>query len=512
MKFKRRRKLMNRLQQNVTTSGSHSIRGINYVGIASSILCVLFLFSNIYGQGSIFRRQKAESKEIPINTVGAPIVPKPVETTNGSTITVSGNKLPVNICTVAFKREEIKPEPNPFASFLSILVKIAGSVSAASGENVPIMCEMEKEISYPDNDAKQIYFQLKSLRTNLVQNNQKIVLEVGTQFSDTGKTLDNFVKCKSDECSEENFATGEDTLKEKIKNLLATPVPSTQTTEQQLLTASKLIAERYKKQSTEEEVKFIETVNSLIDCFTAELERIKQTREAILAARVEFTKARDALEALDDFNSQNVKTLPNGRKRPDPFVYKKLLPADNNAKVTGTVSCANFLTKQASGDMIPFTVSYQNIPVATVSAGVLFSSLGKKQIAVQPFKTGVDSNGVPTFRTVFAETDMTNFQTIPFSFMNFYISGTPKRNLNFAVGVGVNPNNGKTQIEYFTGPSIGFKNLYIQAGAHFGRQQELSGGFNIGDTVPNGFPSALPIVRRYVAKFAIGISYKIPLP
>ena len=85
-------------------------------------------------------------------------------------------------------------------------------------------------------------------------------------------------------------------------------------------------------------------------------------------------------------------------------------------------------------------------------------------------------------------------------------------NLNLTAGIGLNPNNGKNQLEYFVGSAIGIKNAYVQVGSHIGRFQELGGGFNIGDTVPDKFPQTVPLERRYTAKLGIAISYKIPLP
>src|SRR5262249_50866000 len=151
-------------------------------------------------------------------------------------------------------------------------------------------------------------------------------------------------------------------------------------------------------------------------------------------------------------------------------------------KVSGTVTCTNFFTKQVSVDPIPFTVTYHDIPFASVTMGVLFTTLNKREIGTSPVRTGTAADGTPTFRNTFAETDHAANQIVPFSFFNVYLSGTRRLNLNFTSGVGINPNNGSNQAEFFVGGAIGFKNVYVQFGGHIGRWQELGGGFVLGET------------------------------
>lgn len=121
------------------------------------------------------------------------------------------------------------------------------------------------------------------------------------------------------------------------------------------------------------------------------------------------------------------------------------------------------------------------------------------------------TNGTPTFRATFAETDRANSQIVPFSFFNVYLTGTRRMNLNLTGGIGVNPNNGANQPEFFLGGALGLNNAYVQVGGHVGRWQELGNGFLIGETVPASFPG-VPIERRYTMRLGIGISYRLPLP
>jgi hypothetical protein len=133
-----------------------------------------------------------------------------------------------------------------------------------------------------------------------------------------------------------------------------------------------------------------------------------------------------------------------------------------------------------------------------------------KQIGINPVSTGTAADGTSTFRLTFTETDRADGQLVPFTFYNYRFWGGRKFNLNGSGGVGVNPNNGSAQVEFFFGGSLGFNNVFLQLGGHVGRWQELGGGLVIGDAVPAVIP--VPIERRYTVRPSVGVSYKLPLP
>jgi hypothetical protein len=77
-------------------------------------------------------------------------------------------------------------------------------------------------------------------------------------------------------------------------------------------------------------------------------------------------------------------------------------------------------------------------------------------------------------------------------------------------GIGINPYNNSTQIEYFVGPSFTTHNVYLSVGTHIGRYQNLGGGFSIGSPVPAGWTTNTPVptTLSYTAHLGIGITYK----
>src|SRR5262249_45915394 len=93
---------------------------------------------------------------------------------------------------------------------------------------------------------------------------------------------------------------------------------------------------------------------------------------------------------------------------------------------------------------------------------------------------------------------------------HLFLYGTRANSVNFSGGVGINPYNSTTQIEYFIGPSLLSHNFYFSVGTHIGRFQDLGGGFKIGSPVPAGFGTAVPTTLRYTAHLAFAIQYRIP--
>lgn len=441
----------------------------------------------------LFRRASGGTETITISKVPAESIPKPLAVNNDTVVTIKVVKTPTTTCAVATKREELEPEPNPFAQFLKIISGLG--VFGIAGINGDNLCPTPSGLVVPnDSEARQVEKSIANIRQSLLRSNQDME-QFKTQYEETAMKINDLTACKNNLCADEPTFNGAKTrLQTDIQGRLKAPLPVLESTELQIASLKKVLSDRYKNAGGPNEEMWINSVNERLDCFGSNLESIRQLRDALASLKADFEKFHDLLEAHQT-----------------SLEFSKQLPADGNAKVTGTVTCTNFFTKQPVGDPVPFTITYQNLPRATVSAGILISSLNKRQVGTQPLRTGTAPDGTPTFRVVFAETDKAEVQVVPFSFFNYYLSGTRKLNLNLTGGVGLNPNNGSNQVEFFVGGALGFKNLYLQIGGHIGRWQELGGGFLIGETVPAMFP-AVPIERRYSMKPAIGISYRLPLP
>ena len=77
---------------------------------------------------------------------------------------------------------------------------------------------------------------------------------------------------------------------------------------------------------------------------------------------------------------------------------------------------------------------------------------------------------------------------------------------HLTAGMGINPNNGANQPEFFLGLALGFNRFLIHPGVHFGRMQSLGGGFTPGTAVGSGITP--PINWSYHAAFSIGFSVR----
>ena len=169
---------------------------------------------------------------------------------------------------------------------------------------------------------------------------------------------------------------------------------------------------------------------------------------------------------------------------------------------------------QATTDAITYAVLYQNVPRVTVSAGLLTTFLPKKIIGIQAV-AGSSSTSTNYFKV----TDSSRAQVFPMAFVNLRTGGAklttwpgePENELVIAnsvsAGIGINPNTGTNQAEFFLGDAVSFGRVYVHLGAHFGRTESLGGGFQL-DTPTNGATSA-PINWNYHVAFSIGLSVRL---
>jgi len=196
------------------------------------------------------------------------------------------------------------------------------------------------------------------------------------------------------------------------------------------------------------------------------------------------------------------------------------LASDYGAADAGSISCSSDTTPAvATTDAINYSVTFQNVPAFTVSSGLLTTFLQKNVYGVtQQLDT---TTTPPSTDTVFVVTDSARASVFPMAYVNYRTGrpalktwwGEPYNELiiahNVSAGIGINPNTGTNQVEFFAGDAISFGRVLIHAGAHFGRTQSLAGGFSLGK-VPSGFSgTTAPVEWGYHPAFAIGLSVRI---
>jgi hypothetical protein len=254
------------------------------------------------------------------------------------------------------------------------------------------------------------------------------------------------------------------------------------------------------------------SIMGLLDQVNAQLSPLRSNYESVNAAR---TLARAFLGAIEGVEIQ----VREAKNETDPFTQDLSLLEYSQQAASTTLTCTNSITGKPATSVLPVNVQYRRKFPVSASVGALVTSTDKRKLGTTQIRTGTDANGAPTFLNTFAEIDRSSYQIAPFVFGNwelFSLDGKGKFQpskyaLNFSAGIGVNPNSGSNEVEYFIGPSFTLDRFIVHVGDHYGRfQKGFSGGFAVGDTVPANFGVA-PIEREYRHGFGIAITYRLPL-
>jgi hypothetical protein len=216
------------------------------------------------------------------------------------------------------------------------------------------------------------------------------------------------------------------------------------------------------------------------------------------------------------------------------------VPRAKSGTLTGSITCLNRLDNtKVTLDTMPYSVTYQKVPLIGFSTGILFSPIPKQIFGTETVK---DTSTTPpvttpptpigTFSQV-ALTDSASAQVVPFSFLSLRVlpgwsyrkpanAGNSLYNTHPRIarflskrvftggltgGFGVNPNSGTADPEYFAGIFGSVDRLMFHAGWDRGRIQTLNGQFKLGDVVPDG--TTIPTSHHFIGKFAGAISVRL---
>jgi hypothetical protein len=440
----------------------------------------------------------------------------PLQVPNSSLVVIRViNKSPFDDCVLGdIKTTEIKPS-DPIVSILQMLTKaVSGPLpSALSDKSESIGKKTTK------TPADSLYLDLKAMQKKLTDKADEATSTVQTNYAAAVNVDQLFSKPpRSNSEYNSNSAESIGAIEQTLKDRLADGEPSLESEQlQQAIFRDRLkdILTKGPQGTVTEIAQDKETISddaTLFDSISGQIAGIKANYDAVSAAHVQFRAILSFLYQVD-----------NAVKKSSPNPFQKDIPILPFVQQTAstTVACSNSYSKKATPQQIPVTILYQKDPALSVSVGPLLSTIEKQKLGTTPVSTGLDSSGKPTFKSEFAIVDHAPVQVVPFAFLNYRLYDfSDKENpaklrpvtLNASLGVGVNPNSGTNEPEFFAGMAIGFKKLMVQLGDHIGRfQQGFTGGFNVGDTVPANFPSTLPIHKVYRNGFGIALSYRLPL-
>lgn len=433
----------------------------------------------------------AQTLELDV-TATAP-APRELVVADRAAVTVAVRKNLFHLCEVQTKSEALPTPPHPVAQILGALGGIVGAAGARGGEPAPASDPLGAQVEL-------LVVEIDQASTRLDE-----------QMADVqalAERLPESVACGGapDPCADAAAASAAlRALADRIAATPSTPIASTAQLSSRLAELSKAAVARSVKH---------DEVEALPRIF-ARLRTAQERLDVAGARRAALVKARDALLIV--------------RHRvlgfaPSPVLAVPLTPS-TNTRTVATVSCANVVTGQpaiytrAAGVVVeqpiaPLagTVIYRGRTWATVTAGVLASSVDKREIGVEQVRRA--EQPAATIERRVGVVDDGASQLVPFTFFNLVVPGLsgPRGYLAASVGFGLNPNNGPVHAEYFAGGAIGLgRFVAITAGVHFGARMEPDNGFAVGDVLPSNV-TFVPTRRVREPGFAIALSYGLPLP
>jgi len=245
-------------------------------------------------------------------------------------------------------------------------------------------------------------------------------------------------------------------------------------------------------------------VQPWLNQFSQGLDDVNAVGSTYLDYLSDLLRARAGLkQALDELQSAK-----------PPYTSQDIhLRAFSNKQVSLTLSCKDDISSAPSADNVIFTAYYVKLPVFDLSAGVIFSLLGRHQIGTAS-QTAAQSAAAQDPNGTFAVTDSSSFQVIPMGLIELHTRGGKCGHFICTVGgvIGAGPNNatGSTVAEFFEGGSIAVQRVSFLFGFHDGRIEALGGGYQVGNALPSA--GYTPLITRYwTVHPAFGITYRIPL-
>src|SRR5665213_2337602 len=408
-----------------------------------------------------------------------PTLQPPRGVSNGSTVTLKVTKRPVDDCKLKTESEKYPTEStlSSVGQLLAFLGTAAGGKSIAEALDGHIQAEADSLIGAPESLRRKFTILDRELEDS------KSYAEA---YQNAKTEVNEFIDCATKSPCKDKGSYPTDAEAQKLHKVL-----------------NQLLYDTTPPDTTNLDLMANDLTNALASepktasWFQPAKDHLDGDRKRIYAIKI-LGELRDKLKRLND-ELETYKASPE---------WSETLPPQKSTKFTGTVTCINHFTHEQFGSDVPFTVLYYNPAPVTASVGVLISPLSKRPIGVLSQST--PCNGTTTIMNCYAVTSTSTVQFVPMGLGNIYLTGSTKVNLNFSAGLGVNLNNGSTQMEYFLGPSIGIHGFYISPGLDFISFPSMKDGLQLGDPAPTGSnASNPPLVYNHTGHFAFTISYRL---
>jgi hypothetical protein len=440
------------------------------------------------------------------------------------------NLSPLDVCSLSGRTVTPTPETNPLEQLVKSIAGLGGMGFGVAQSNTSEIHAMRSRISGPpasDPDyvsfldlAKQFSAEAdnaivkqKALRDTLQKDLNSLVEYLAADYrADQWKNFDPasapvLVSVRSDQYLQPGWLTDE---------------ASAQVSLDQMTKLGETLHKRYDDKAKGGDKNAIEILLNVdtalaygkaVSAVLSDNDTTLKATQSIL--RTNYTAS---LKVYDDFKRRQNQKLVTVSNDGSYLSQSFNLGTDRKATITGVLSCVSDAdSTKPTTDPINYSILYQNVPVMSASAGFLTTFQEKRVIGT----TMVAANNATGFNTIFAVTDSSRAQVFPMGYFNVRMLPTKTTNwfrrpedelnvtTNLSAGLGVNPNSGTNQPEFFLGLGFGFNRLMIHPGLHFGRTQSLGGGFTLNTTVPTGFSGPVPINWSYHPAFSIGFSVRV---
>ena len=149
--------------------------------------------------------------------------------------------------------------------------------------------------------------------------------------------------------------------------------------------------------------------------------------------------------------------------------------------------------------------------ILTGSAGFLLTTIEARSYVS---RTVPDTNDLTKTQNVLGVDNGGRVRPALVALLNYNLPGQPWRHVGFAISAGpvFDISNGKadtSRFGFFGGGSLHLWNrLFLTPGVHVGEFADFPQGFNLGQMIPDNTGTPNP-VKRYTARFAIGITFKV---
>jgi len=181
--------------------------------------------------------------------------------------------------------------------------------------------------------------------------------------------------------------------------------------------------------------------------------------------------------------------------------------------LTLAVSTMDLVANKSNGALSQVTFTWRGTSWEA-STGVLISTLPNRSFQNSP----IIQNGQPVLDaggkgTTAVTQSITRPTVIPLILAHYRLTESAPKGHRMAVhltgGTGINPYS--TSADFAAGLSVAFNSVMISPLLHFGRDTRLTNGLAVGEKFGSG-PPTLTSERFWTAKFAIGITYTLPIP